>query len=222
MRSMTTFLIAAGLTLAYVILRIFLRGGLRVSLGRGQRLGSSPGQLARANARMAATTDAIQLVASDRPFTKPASAQLIEELKAARFEDAGAFAVTPMRDVYVKLLVSPPESISANVYDHRVAGVWLELVTRYADGSTFSVSNREASGLAPLARHREEHIPGARAADLVARMRATRPQGEVIPVTAPDAARMFEQGYQTAMAERKGQSLTAAEINRVHRPMKRG
>lgn len=202
------FLILAGLTVA----------GARCLRGvwaQPPRLQRQPG---------AGVPDRISLVATDHAWERPEITQpLLDGLAAEGVVDAGTYAVAPLPGVFLKLLVHSADKIAANVYDHRAAGSWLELVSRCADGTTLCVTGHAATGLSALPGHQTIHDPGASVASLVARLRAERPPGELIGATIDNAVGLFEDGYASLAAERKTRGLTQGEIARVaaRRPQKR-
>jgi hypothetical protein len=131
------------------------------------------------------------------------------------FEDAGTFVIPEMPGVLCRLMAEPRESIGAVVYEHPKVGVWLELVSRYTDGTTVSCSTLKPSGIAPRPGHTSVHVPGATATGLVERMRAERPLKSVQALTAATFPRTFEIGYAESIAYRKQKGVSAAEIVEV-------
>jgi hypothetical protein len=50
------------------------------------------------------------------------------------FQDVGCFEIVEMPGVKLRALARPEETLWAIVYEHPIAGVWMDFVTRYADG----------------------------------------------------------------------------------------
>src|SRR5581483_1083204 len=85
-----------------------------------------------------AQPDFVNLSRDEFPtFTNSAG---IDELKkpllASGFEYVGAFTVDKMPGVKVVMLVKPSDYVTAHIYEHPKAGIWIELATRYQDGSS--------------------------------------------------------------------------------------
>jgi hypothetical protein len=62
--------------------------------------------------------------------------ELLQPLWKLGFEDAGFFEIAEMPGVKVRGLARPSETLWAVLYEHPQAGVWMDFVTRYADGET--------------------------------------------------------------------------------------
>lgn len=137
--------------------------------------------------------------------------RLASDLARRRFEDVGTFTATELPNTTVELMVHPEERILAALHEHREHGFWVDLMLRYSNGTTYLVtSNRD-----PETNGRPGHkclcLPGATPDMLHKRLESGRPQGEVVRITAADAAACFEAQYAETVAWRKSQGARGSE-----------
>lgn len=164
---------------------------------------------------LAKQPDHITLLPSSRTPSVPAR-RILDTLGKAGFKPAGAFEVKEMGLLPVALMVDPAASASAAVYEHPAVGVWLDISTRYADGSSLTYSTaRLGGGLDQRPGHKVERLPGSDAGALLSRFLSARPAGEMTPVTAEGAAEAFAAAYAESIAWRKGRGISADEVDRV-------
>jgi hypothetical protein len=140
---------------------------------------------------------------------------LANPLLATGFDDAGTFAVEELPNVYVRLLADPRHSIAANVCEHPKGGLWLELVSRYVDGTVATFSTLRPTGLDPRPGFTMVNAPGLEPSALLERALAERPDKALQRVDASEAARLFEQGYGQSIAWRKRHGVSALEVVKV-------
>jgi hypothetical protein len=140
---------------------------------------------------------------------------LANALLATGFEDGGTFAVDELPNVYVHLFADRRHSIAANICEHPKAGLWLELVSRYVDGTVATFSTLKPTGLDHRPGFMMVNAPAAEPAALLERALAERPNKALHPVHASDAPQLFEQGYAQSIAWRKQRGVTAAEVVQV-------
>jgi hypothetical protein len=197
------------LVLAVVVL-ILLRPLLRVviALLAGRAVGRSalrkqPDRIELREAGLQAWKDG---AAADR---------LTEPLLLLGYEKAGTFTVREMPGVVLRLLVHLRECVLGVVYEHPQAGRWVELATRYAGGTAFTVTSVADHGLALRPGHPVTHLPDVGPATLHSRLLALRPPNAMERIEAGRAARVFEQGYAEAMAWRKSRGVSRAEVVRI-------
>jgi hypothetical protein len=161
----------------------------------------------------------------DQIHLLPAGAQAWKDAAAARalsaalvqagFQDAGTYRVEPMPGVVVQLLAHSKNSIYANVYEHARVGRWIELVSRYQDGTAAWFSTNPPTGIDARPGHMRKNYPGLAPQALVERMLAERPTGWLNPVTAGDAVKTFEAGYADYIAWKKKTGVSAKEVAQV-------
>ncbi len=194
-----------------LILIIYPRVARKVTL---LLLGRS-GREAVGRRALAKQPDHITLLPSSRTPSEPAR-RILDTLGKAGFKPAGAFTIREMGLLPVELMVDPAASASAAVYEHPAAGVWLDISTRYADGSSLTYSTaRLGGGLDPRPDHKVERLPGLEAGALLTRFLSARPAGEMKPVTAEGVAEAFVASYAESVAWRKGHGISADEVERV-------
>jgi hypothetical protein len=159
----------------------------------------------------------IRLVRSNDPaWNDPAAAgALANPILGAGFEDGGTFTIEEMPGVLCRLLVDSRESIAAVVYEHPKVGVWLEMVSRFTDGTTLSYSTLKPTGMNARPGHSANHAPGKGSLELLERMRSERPLKPLQPLSVATYPRTFEAGYAESMAWRRKKGVSAAEVAQV-------
>jgi hypothetical protein len=194
-----------------LVLVLYPRLGRRLTLiilGR-------PGREAVGRRALARQPDHITLLPSSRTPSEPAR-RILDTLGKSGFKPAGAFTVKEMAMLPVELMVDPAASATAAVYEHPAAGVWFDIYSHYADGSSLTFSTaRLGGGLDARPDHKVERLPGLDAAALLTRFLAARPSGELRPVTAAGAPGAFAAAYAESVAWRKARGLSAEEVERV-------
>lgn len=189
---------------------IFLRPLLRlvVALVAGRSIGEHA---------LARQPDRIELREAGPQAWQDATAadRLTEPLLQLGYEQAGTFAIPQMPGVVLRLLVQARECVLGIVYEHPKTGRWVELTTRYAGGTAFTVTSGVDRGLAPRPGHPVTHLAGAEPAVLHSRLVALRPQNGMERIEAGRVAPAFEQGFAEAMAWRKSQGISRSEVVRV-------
>jgi len=143
------------------------------------------------------------------------SVTLARSLEQNDFESAGVYTVAEMPGLVIQLLAHRAESWLAAVYEHPKAGNWVDIATRYADGSSCTFCSRPATGLDPRPGHPVVHLPGASPATLLARARVERKRGVMVTATPETAAKIFGDAYAESMSWRKSRGVSAAEVGRV-------
>lgn len=88
----------------------------------------------------------------------------------------------------------------AVVYEHPQVGVILDMMTRYADGTSITyTTNTEVGQLEERPGHRNVIAPEASAEGLYRRLLGERPHGETRAIAPDEFADVFEQAYAEAM-----------------------
>jgi hypothetical protein len=163
---------------------------------------------------LAEQPDRITLKAAPGPV-KPEALTAVSSLERRGFERAGSFDVLEMKGVKLHLLVKPPESVVGVVYEHPKAGVWADVSSRYADGTSFTITSARAGhGLEKQPGHVSVAAPGQPTAMLALRLVRERPAGALRQITAAEFPGVFQQAYADSMAWRKGKGLSAEEVRR--------
>lgn len=113
-------------------------------------------------------------------------------LRKAGFVDLGIFDVTPS-PFRLLALASDKDSMYAAIYQHPLAGVYLDLVTAYADGTICVYSMSKRAGLLDQPDFKTiKSFPDLAAAELLKRLLAERPQKAILPATAEAFPGLFE------------------------------
>ena len=198
-------------TVALIALAIFLLTPLsRIVLAAV--FGRSIGQAA-----LARQPDTIHLKVIDASKLRHAGRveSLAREYQQLGFESAGVYTIPEMPGVSVQLLAHRGESMYAVIYDHPVAGVFYDVVTRYADGSAWTYTTARATGIKHRSNVRMSNLPGAEPAALVDNSRRERPQTGLRPCDTRNAVADFENAYAEYMAWMKQRGLSTGEVVEV-------
>src|SRR5262245_12537007 len=129
---------------------------------------------------------------------KTAVKSAAKSLKAAGFQDAGAYLIQEVPDMCLQALVQPEKQVYAVIYEQPDRGVWFEVVSRYEDGDSFTCTTAPATGLdrptkSVLARFPANVDPAEMYEDHLQK----RPDKEL----APAAAEKFKQDFERAYAD---------------------
>jgi hypothetical protein len=155
---------------------------------------------------------------SEPGWRNPAAANdLIQPLLANGFDDAGAYTVDKMPGVKLAILVKPDDYLTAHVYEHPKAGTWIELVSRYQDGKTDSLTTLPPTGIQPPPWVKTMRAARAPVADLVRQLVFGRHTGDLKRVEAERAVREFEENYAKNIVWQKNNGLTPEEVATVVR-----
>lgn len=141
--------------------------------------------------------------------------RLVEPLVKRGFTDLGPYIVDVMPYVMLRFLVNPAVSIYACVYEHAKAGIWLDLVSRYDDGSGATFTTMRSTGLEPNPRETIVRALGASSDMLYGRMLVERPQRALIRLDAAEVIRLFEAVYAQQILWRKTRGVSAREVGNV-------
>jgi len=161
-----------------------------------------------------AQPDFVNLARDEFPqFTNPAG---IDELKnpllASGFDYVGTFTVDKIPGVKIAMLVKPDDYVTAYIHEHVKAGIWIELVTRYQDGGTHSLTTLPATGIQPPPFVQTIRAAKAPAGDLVRRLIGGRRSGDMKRVAASDAVADFEENYAKYILWQKNKGMSTAEM----------
>ncbi len=144
-----------------------------------------------------------------------AIAALETPLAAKGFMVTGTYRIPEMPPLAIRLLAKIPEASYACIYEHEKAGTWVEIFSRYQDGTGITYTIMPARGLKPRPGHPVVHLPGLNSSELYARFIAARPSGSLEHFRLEDLARYFERSYAESMAWRKQEGISAREVARV-------
>jgi hypothetical protein len=140
-----------------------------------------------------------------------------QALRRCGLAEVGDYAIEEMPGVRVRLLAYEAERIIGVVYEHPQVGHWIDLVTRYADGTSITFTTSKPSGMDRRPGHDGVNVPGATPEQLFQRFIRERPRGPMKPVSAHLVATDFMRAYAEEMTWRKQRGATPEEVARVAR-----
>jgi len=172
-----------------------------------------------ARAALAKQPDTIHLVKIDSSAFRRADKvrALVSEYLGNGFRDVGSFEVPELPGVKLQLVVNARESMYGTVYEHPVAGIWCDVVSRYLDGSSWTHSSARPTGLEPRPNARQRNLPGSEPATLIANQRTERPSIGMRPTSEGMAVADFETAYAEYMTWLKGRGISTGEVVEVAR-----
>ncbi len=161
--------------------------------------------------------DFVNLARDEFPkFTNvPGVDELKNPLLASGFGYVGTFTVDKMPGVKVVMLVKPADYVTAHIYEHPKAGIWIELVTCYHDGSSHTLTTLPSTGLQLPPFVQTIRAAKAPATSLVQQLIAGRKTGAMKRVEAADAVDQFEQNYAKYILWQKNKGMTTAEMAEI-------
>ncbi len=135
-----------------------------------------------------------------------------EAFTSRGFADTGVHTIPEMPGVVVQLLAHVRDGLYAAVYEHPQAGIWLDLVSRYQDGTSVTYSTSLPTALKPRPGHPTVNLPGLEPLAVLDRILAQRPRRALKPVSAEQAVSVFEQGYADSIDYRKQVGISTGEV----------
>ena len=116
------------------------------------------------------------------------------------FVEAGRFSTDVMGRVNMIALVHEHDRLVGVAYEHTVAGVWMDLVSRYEDGTTSTYTSApHGSELDQRPGHGKMFLPQADAETMYRRILDGRPDRALLPIAGEDFKSFFEQAYADEM-----------------------
>src|SRR5512143_2341819 len=131
------------------------------------------------------------------------------------FRHAGNYRVVEI-GVDVQFLIHDRECVLACIYNHPVAGVFMDLVTRYQDGSCVTFANRAASGLDQHPRLQNRFLGDISPAQLSERALTERPQQPLREIRDKDLPNDFCRVWKEYKEWRNKRGTPAEEIERIY------
>lgn len=158
---------------------------------------------------------------------------LAAALEEAGFQRSGDFQSDDLPGIVLRALTHPEHRVDAVIYDYALAGVWFDLVCRYADGRNLTFTSAAPTGLASPPFLTIEHHPGAEPQELLEHCLTTRPKGDLAPTPAGEFPSRFEAAHARemdwradrggpsdeeirAIAAKEGKEATPEMIEQVH------
>jgi hypothetical protein len=147
---------------------------------------------------------------------------IIEPLQKLGFTAVGNFEINEMAGVQLMAFTHSGHNAYAVVYEHPVAGVWVDIYSRYLDGQelkgcTYSNVHHPGSNQVDTQPNRKSvKVPHLDVDSLFARFINERPAYELEPVQPEKFAALFESAYADEMEWRKSRGgVTEDEVRRV-------
>lgn len=161
--------------------------------------------------------DHVHLSSRNRTAWRDAStaSALADPLLRAGFDDAGIYSVDEIPGVVLHLMSKPDEGLTAIVYEHPRVGHWMEVVTRFKDGTSFSLSTSRTVPMDVRPGHPRLRMPEAGPSQLVERLRRERPRQPFVDCSPGTLVQQFEDAYAEEMAWRKQHGVSPETVARV-------
>ena len=132
------------------------------------------------------------------------------------FQDAGVYSIDRMPGVLLRMMYQPQAGVAAHIYDHPRAGSWLEMVTRYCDGSTHAVCTLAPNGMKQPDWYRKIQADKAVPSNQIyERFLPMRHQQGIRYVTTAEIVDEFEEAYRKLALWRQQAGLSPQEVARV-------
>ncbi len=167
---------------------------------------------------LAKQPDSIQLVPIELGSWKmaPAACALVKPALLLGFLETGSFEIKEMTGVKVHFLLLSGEAAYAAVYEHPVAGSWINFISKYHDGTSVTFTNQgRGAGLEQRPGHPIIYASGLDAASLYERFNMERPKNNLLQLNATQLARLFEAAYADSIAWRKNKGISVQEVMNV-------
>jgi hypothetical protein len=143
----------------------------------------------------------------------------VASLETLGFEDAGEYEIEGRPGHRMKGMVKPSESISAQISEQPILGLYVSLFTRYQDGTRLTYSNISQRGIIPDRPGFERvRLAGLDPTHLYLRFVNERRQGPMRPMRADEFASDFESWYADLaewLAARGGYTLEEINASRL-------
>lgn len=136
-------------------------------------------------------------------------------LETHGFRHAGNYRVQEI-GVDVQFLINDAECAMACIYNHPVAGVFMDVVSRYDDGTSVTFANRSATGLDQHPQLLNRFLGEISPADLIERALSERPQKPLQPIRDKDLVPDFCRVWKEYKEWRNRRGTTAEEVERIY------
>lgn len=161
--------------------------------------------------------DEIHLIrAPNHQWTNPAAIEpYTTALHAHGFADAGIFTVDVL-PVALQFLLKESERMYAVIYEHPKAGIWINFVVLFQDGSSITFTNTRDRGMEKRPGHPTVHVAGAAAGQLYSIAVAQCPRQPRKVLTPESLVTEFEKAWADGIRWRKSRGgISVAEVASV-------
>lgn len=135
-------------------------------------------------------------------------------LGALGFTDAGAYTIEPL-SVALRFFLKSSDRMYATIYDHPKAGIWLNFVVLYEDGSNITFTTTQDRGVEQRPGHPIVHVPGTDAGRLYSIAVGKAPPDGRKPLTAESIVMEFERAWAETVRWRKNRGISMTEVASV-------
>ena len=128
----------------------------------------------------------------------------------------GDYSIQEVPGVLVRFLMDKEKSVFACLYEHPKAGTWMELLSRYQDGTGATFTMMRERGIEHRPQNTVVHAPGAAPGELLDRMLRERPSRPLVELSAEKIVQLFEDAWREQIAWQKNRGgPSAKEVARV-------
>jgi hypothetical protein len=132
-------------------------------------------------------------------------------LRGLGFSDEGAYTIDPL-GVAVRFFLKASDCMYSIVYEHPKAGIWLNFVILYLDGSNVTFTTRQDKGLEQRPGHPIVHSPGSTADQLYSIAAAKAPPKGRKPLSKESIVIEFERAWADSARWRKNRGISMIEV----------
>jgi hypothetical protein len=136
-------------------------------------------------------------------------------LETRGFRHAGNYRVQEI-GVDVQFLINDQHCALACVYNHPAAGVFMDIVTRYEDGSSVTFANRGASGLDQHPQLQNRFLGEITPNALIDKAFSERPPSPMCPIREEDIVPDFCRVWKEYKEWRNKRGTSAEEVERIY------
>lgn len=141
---------------------------------------------------------------------------LCRDVEALGFDKCGAWTVAEFMDLPLVGFVRPSDGVLAVVYEHPLAGEWMDFCVAYESGGSLTVTSAPKGGeLDQRPGHAKHFTAGVSPAGMLALCKAEQLDKPVLQVAAGDFAATFMRMYAEDAAWRNHRGVSAEEVSRV-------
>lgn len=162
--------------------------------------------------------DAVRLTRLEKPAWANADEvrRQLDPLLRCGFQDAGVYSIDRMPGVLLQILCEPQAGVVAYIYDHPRPECWVEMMTRYRDGSTATVTTLPPTGMRHPEWFRKIQADKTMSTNRIyEKFLPIRQQHGIVPVMPEDAAMDFEETYRKLALWRRENGITRQEVAHV-------
>ncbi len=161
----------------------------------------------------------VSLVPTDSPrwSDKKKIGELIDAFQRNRFDLAGHYECWEISGLIISGFVKLSEQLLGVIYDHPIAGIWIDICVEYNDEENLTVSNSSAGKeLDHMPQSIKIYLKGGSLDELLAKVLAERKNKGRKMLTKEDFASTFEEAYKKEAKWRAGRGgVTFPEVKSV-------